>query len=386
MSLKDHEVGNRLLRQNTLLWLIRHQGLRLPRSCGLVVLLLSLASCTHMNVEDCGGKVLGVREARIRSSQWRMLLADEPAAAARFVPYAQMSALAYAEDQDCGKEPKIGLEDRASFEQQLSVADVSGSSWVPVPEVAWAGACEDDVGLFYRVWKKEAGNAMEVVIAFRGTWGGRDWLYGNFHWLTRFLPMDDQYKRARDYSNRIIAHFQNLKNSRPELNIRFVITGHSLGGGLAQHVLYSFPTIVDQAIVFDPSMVTGYLEQPVRNQVSACECDQAGLNNEARIYRVYDTREILSYFRVFHKIFFNPERHIQEVRFENNESHSIRELAIYLARQAKRKNPSDYLKPWYSGIGTVRDTEELCTAAFERAQRESCGKKVSVGDTDRCPQ
>src|SRR5689334_15642219 len=62
-----------------------------------IVLLVLLQSCTHLAIDDCGGKVLGENKPRIRSSHLRMFLADPPAASNRFAPYAAMSALAYAE-------------------------------------------------------------------------------------------------------------------------------------------------------------------------------------------------------------------------------------------------------------------------------------------------
>jgi hypothetical protein len=74
-----------------------------------IVMGMSLVSCTHFAVDDCnepGGSVLGEDVPRIRSAGVRMKLADSALAARRFLPYAAMSALAYAEDVDCGHPPR----------------------------------------------------------------------------------------------------------------------------------------------------------------------------------------------------------------------------------------------------------------------------------------
>jgi hypothetical protein len=39
--------------------------------------------------------------------------------------------------------------------------------------------CEDDKGLMFHVWQRRLGNQTHVVIAFRGTSGDGDWIYGN---------------------------------------------------------------------------------------------------------------------------------------------------------------------------------------------------------------
>lgn len=345
-----------------------------PRGIVLALLLVLVQGCTHLEIEDCGGKVFGENEPRIRSSHFRMLLADLPAASNRFAPYAAMSALAYAEDADCGtKEPKLTAEQRARFESYLLAG-----GWQEVKDVQWVPPCEDDTGLFFRVWMREAGTR-QVVVAFRGTWGFKDWLYGNLHWATRFLPMEDQYSRARKAMQRVFERFPD----DPRKLTRFYATGHSLGGGLAQHILYSYPQKVLQAIAFDPSSVTGFVDQPAANQVSACECDSSDLNGEPRIFRVYDAYEVLANLRIFHKTFLPPERHIQEVRFPNAASHSMNGLALYLMGHANL--PAGSSVPWYSGKGNYTATES-CTAAFIRRQRASCETRVPPDHWLKCPQ
>jgi hypothetical protein len=330
-----------------------------------------LQGCTHLAIEDCGGTVLGENAPRIRSSHFRMFLADLPAASERFAPFAAMSTLAYAKDENCGSEDrKLSDEERRDFEKYLAER-----GWREHRDAAWAPPCEDDVGMFFRVWTRHG----EVVLAFRGTWGVKDWVYGNLHWLTRFLPMEDQYDRARKAAQRVFEKFAR----DPSLPTRFYATGHSLGGGLAQHVLYSYPHKVVQALVFDPSSVTGFADQTPENQVAGCDCSLTELNGEPRILRVYDAYEVLAYLRIFHKTFFPPERHVQEVRFPNAASHSMKDLTSYFMRHARpAKDPA---APWYAGVG-AREDGESCTTAFARYQRKSCKAKVSQDSWNRCPQ
>lgn len=117
----------------------------------LVILLMLLQACTHFALEDCGGQVLGDNEARIRSSHFRMVLEDKTAAADRFLSFAAMSTLAYAEDKNCGNEtPKVAVGERKQLEELLHAR-----GWQENNEAEWIPACEDDTSLFYRVYTKD---------------------------------------------------------------------------------------------------------------------------------------------------------------------------------------------------------------------------------------
>ena len=87
--------------------------------------------------------------------------------------------------------------------------------------------------------------------------------------------------------------------------------------------------------------------------------------------------------RIFHKTFLPPERHIQEVRFPNEASHSIAKLADYLIENSK--SHVSRTTPWYSGVGKYSDTEE-CTVAFDRKQKSSCSNVVNEDNWHKCPQ
>ncbi|WNJ88849.1 hypothetical protein [Bosea sp. 685] len=91
-----------------------------------------------------------------------------------------------------------------------------------------------------------------AIAAFRGTrftnfW---DW-YANFSWFTGFLPIDNAYDSARRDFAKARDRVQQLA---PGKTIRWIATGHSLGGGLAQHIAFGFPCV--SAVVLDTSFVT----------------------------------------------------------------------------------------------------------------------------------
>lgn len=134
-----------------------HQLIRDTFSLSVLSLLfVILPGCTSFSLESCneeGGKVLGEDVPRIRSSALRMKLADPSAAAARFVPYAAMAAYAYVEDKYCGHKPKISEEERKLLEAIINDPADHGPKWERVRQLEKAGACEDDLGLYYQVWK-----------------------------------------------------------------------------------------------------------------------------------------------------------------------------------------------------------------------------------------
>lgn len=94
-------------------------------------------------------------------------------------------------------------------------------------------------------------NVFRVMIAFRGTefTSVGDW-YSNLSWLTQLLPFKNQYDYARDAVVEIRSR-ANILRGKKKLSI--ITTGHSLGGGLAEHIAHAFPCT--SAVVFDSSFV-----------------------------------------------------------------------------------------------------------------------------------
>lgn len=143
--------------------------------------------------------------------------------------------------------------------------------------------CAGELGV--RLWIRTlAGRCQEAVIAYRGTIFNSvdDWI-ANFRWFHRNTPLFDYYDQARTQIGAVVR----VAESRGCAG-RIVAVGHSLGGGLAQHVAYSHPKI-RVVYAFDPSFVIG-LGQLV--------------DDGERVYRdnryfdyVYEHGEVLSFLR-----------------------------------------------------------------------------------------
>ncbi|WP_146144788.1 lipase family protein [Phreatobacter cathodiphilus] len=108
-------------------------------------------------------------------------------------------------------------------------------------------------GLVYDVYYKDEGNRVLYLVAYRGTEGVRDWI-ANFSWLTQWFNVNDQYRLARVRFASIVAAAHRHSGGRP---LAFITTGHSLGGGLAQHIAGRYPCV--SAVVFNSSFVTNDL-------------------------------------------------------------------------------------------------------------------------------
>jgi pimeloyl-ACP methyl ester carboxylesterase len=383
-----------------------HTPFRLLITLVAAALLLALSACVDLAMEACGKSPnpIGNNEpgtARVRTSHHRAVLADRSAVAGRVLPYALMSAYAYRLGPGCadpGNAQKLDEAAQRGFEARIAATAGGAGAWTRVPALGIrdeAGhlECEDDEGLAYHVWERTLDGRKLVVVAFRGTSGKGDWKYGNLWWFGRFVFHDNQYTRARTHAAAIIRQYDEeaaRENLKPP---RFVATGHSLGGGLAQQVLYAFPDRVEQAIVFDPSSVTGYVDVDHEHHVMACGCEIPALRAEGiviepepRILRVYQTYEILSDLRIFHKIFFEPERHVMEVRIpfeapvEQVKRHSMKDLADNLFAAAGSSVAYSGGAGWLVARG-----DNACTAALREGQKTSCAIDNRALGARACP-
>jgi hypothetical protein len=110
-------------------------------------------------------------------------------------------------------------------------------------------------GLSFDVYHKDEPNRLIVLVAYRGTdsWFGPD-VIANLSWLTQWFNPFDQYRDAAEQFSQVVEDAKARARGKP---IAYVTTGHSLGGGLAQHVAHLFRCV--STVTFNPSFVTNTL-------------------------------------------------------------------------------------------------------------------------------
>jgi pimeloyl-ACP methyl ester carboxylesterase len=240
-----------------------------------------------------------------------------------FVDYAQLAALAY-DDVRHG-------------------ARYQGWEFVRTPDFVCPPGriCAGELGV--QLWVLRSGGACaEAVIAFRGTiFSSADDWFANLHWLHRLTPLADYYEQARLHIGTLVAVAERMGCSH-----RIIAIGHSLGGGLAQHVAYAHPRI-RVVYAFDPSFVIGSTDFGLLG---------LPIHSEGRLFDyVYEHGEVLAFLRFIGRLFHpypgcNPR--VRTVRF-NTISGSIfsqhrivalaanlRELARSAATKVASSNPA----------------------------------------------
>jgi len=345
--------------------------------------IIFLTACSSIGIDTCAPDInpfWGTGDVnRMRNAQLRIQFQDEGVAAAeKFLPYAAMSALVYDDDRIC-------VDSLASKNKPDNPSKLKAmlSDWDKLDDPILPQCNDEKTGLFYRVWYKTTDSGTDVVFAYRGTEFGTftDWFQGNFRWFMRFTSAESQYVQSRmeakDLVERLEAQFS---ESGP---VRFYTTGHSLGGGLAQNVYYSMPDKILQSYAFASSPVTMWSDNDKKTKIKGCECDDS-LNSETRIYRIYESGEILAYLRYPSKLFKSLTRQISEVRFAFKKSpnalalHSMENLANNLQGLSQQSNFAS--NPWYTA---TQFKGENCTAKLENSQQALCN--IQASENNICP-
>ena len=253
--------------------------------------------------------------------------------AARVLPYALLAEQSYEPvaydshaaarvDRKCGPDDPGGCRDGAAFARRAATLlglwrYVWGCDGRDQCGIVSPGPRPAVDGLGVQVWVRNQPVCTEAVIAFRGTVSGSegDWIT-NIHWLTRNLPVYDQYDQVRDHIDEFIGQVTRQSCYREGVT-RIIAVGHSLGGGLAQLASYASPA-VRRVYAFDPSMVTGFYTGGLRNR----DTNVIGHRTE----RVYEHGEILAYGRLILRQFTPPsgcDPRIVTVRFNVLEGATI---------------------------------------------------------------
>ncbi|MEL7311892.1 MAG: hypothetical protein AAFN07_10300 [Pseudomonadota bacterium] len=123
------------------------------------------------------------------------------------------------------------------------------------------GTSNPRTGFFAKSWlRRLEDGSTELVVAYQGTGEEfQDWFRGNLV-VTNFFFLDTQFDDALEFANSSIKEAVERGGFD-----RLTLTGHSLGGGLAQYAQRFVPD--SRAVVFDPSPNKGRIYSMLRRKL-----------------------------------------------------------------------------------------------------------------------
>lgn len=318
-----------------------------------------------------------------------------------YVPYAVMSLNAYRPD---------GL-DEAAADAAVSCQDERHKVLCPA---IWRSSRQEALeekensrsGLLMESFKRTAGDRVEYAIAFRGTEFTHlnDWR-ANLRWFQPGFRDTDQYPLARRTAVQWVAKAcQGIGTAYKGLDV--VMTGHSLGGGLAQGAAYAVERalapklapadrkLTDEeieaqtvlaacpqdkvrvrAVTFDPSPVTSYHDgQPI----AECENPHSIACRRPIVMRVYQKGEVLAWPRRILS-WFNPlDPNICEDRFDLD-----RTYRLPVTQHQMRRIAGGLL--WVARGSGDKPAEEIYDRYCPRDGGEGTGRLACIPREYKCP-
>ena len=278
--------------------------------------------------------------------------------------------------------------------------------WRGSRQEAFTEKDNDVTGLFMESFKRADGDRIEHVIAFRGTEFTHlnDWR-ANLRWFQPGFRNTDQYPLARRTAVQWVARAcQGIGTASKRLDV--VMTGHSLGGGLAQSAAHAVeralaPGLVSRdgaltqeerdaqqllsacpqdkvrvrAVAFDPSQVTGYRDgQPIPE----CENPLSGQCRRPVVLRVYQKGEVLAWPRRVLS-WFNPlDPNICEDRFDLD-----RTYRLPVTQHQMRRIAGGLL--WVAKGGGDEPAAEIYDRYCPKDGSDGTGRLACIPRTYECP-
>lgn len=293
-----------------------------------------------------------------------------------FGPYAQMAAAVYRYEYQDRQQDRTGH--ACDYERGLGSAptDDLPSGWVRLDQHRLEALglarereplqlCNTKDGVQYEIYVKLDGDhgLTAAVVSFSGTEYDRDNLKGdwaaNLSGLTFGATISKEYKTAVNLlvpvvdrlSEKLPIDYSVKECDKGKFPHTLDFVGHSLGGGLAQHLLYaSTRCSARRAVTFNTSPVNGWFYLKLRGAIH---------NPDPEIYRFFVDGEVLSFLRRI----TTPFNFARENRFDYRiESPTFAEGEKNLIARHSIKCFADELTAWGAGKPPLTDCKSPAPA------------------------